>query len=118
MRANGLKTVGDDLQVLTTATSLLDKVGLGADPTDFGLPDLLQTGLTRQEQDARLLDVIENHLFVYKDGRKLPIIVIPPMLEFISRPVLRARAAGHPVEASRRRWLAGGRRSHLADDGI
>ncbi len=82
--ANGLKTVGDDLQVLTTATSLLDKVGLGADPTDFGLPDLLQPGLTRQEQDARLLEVIERHLFVYKDGRNLPIIVIPPMLEFIS----------------------------------
>jgi hypothetical protein len=79
-----LKTVGNDLQVLTTATSLMDKVGLGADPTDFGLPDLLEAGLSRQEQDARLLDVVQNHLFVYKDGRKLPIIVIPPMLEFIS----------------------------------
>ncbi len=79
-----IRTVGDDIQVLTTATSLLDKVGLGADPTDFGLPDLLQPGLTRQEQDARLLEVIERHLFVYKDGRKLPIIVIPPMQEFIS----------------------------------
>ncbi|MBK8015237.1 MAG: hypothetical protein IPK20_00120 [Betaproteobacteria bacterium] len=79
-----LKTVGNDLQVLTTATSLLDKVGLGADPTDFGLPDLLEAGLSRQEQDARLLDTVQNHLFVYKDGRKLPIIVIPPMLEFIS----------------------------------
>lgn len=78
------RTVGDDLQVLTTATSLLHKVGLGADPTDFGLPDLLQPGLTRQDQDARLLEVIERHLFVYKDGRKLPIVVIPPMLKFIS----------------------------------
>lgn len=79
-----LKTVGNDLQVLTTATSLLDKVGLGADPTDFGLPDLLEAGLSRQEQDARLLDTVQNHLFVYKDGRKLAIVVIPPMLEFIS----------------------------------
>lgn len=82
--AHGLKTVGDDLKVLTTATSLLDKVGLGADPTDFGLPDLLEPGLSRDQQDARLLDVIQNHLFVHKDGRKLPIIVIPQMLKFIS----------------------------------
>lgn len=79
-----LKTVGDDVQVLTSAHSLMQKVGLGADPTDFGLPDLLEEGLTREEMDRRLLDTIENHLFIYKDGRKLPIIVIPPMLEFLS----------------------------------
>ena len=54
-----LKTVGDDVQVLTTATSLMEKVGLGADPTDFGLPDLLEDGLSREEQDARLLDVVD-----------------------------------------------------------
>lgn len=82
--SNGLKVVGDDLQVLTTAGSLLNKVGLGADPTDFGLPDLLEPGLPANEQDARLLSVVENHLFVYKDGRKLPIVVIPPMLAFIA----------------------------------
>jgi hypothetical protein len=79
-----LKTVGDNIQVLTTATSLMQKVGLGADPTDFGLPDLLEDGLTREEQDQRLLDVVQKHIYIYKDGRKLPIIVIPPMLEFLS----------------------------------
>ena len=88
MRKTELKTIhaegGKDLQVLTTAHSLMEKVGLGADPTDFGLPDLLEAGLDRDEQDRRLLDVIENHLFIYKDGRKLPIVVIPPMLEFLS----------------------------------
>ena len=79
-----LMTVGDDVQVLTTATSLMDKVGLGADPTDFGLPDLLEEGLSREEQDRRLLSAIQDHLFINKDGRKLPIVVIPPMLEFLS----------------------------------
>lgn len=81
---DNIKNVGDDVQVLTTATSLMEKVGLGADPTDFGLPDLLEEGIDGEEQDRRLLDVIESHLFIYKDGRKLPIIVIQPMLEFIS----------------------------------
>jgi hypothetical protein len=57
-----LKTIGDDVQVLTSAHSLMEKVGLGADPTDFGLPDLLEDGIDREEQDARLLDVVENHL--------------------------------------------------------
>ncbi|MBU8912921.1 MAG: hypothetical protein KOO61_02790 [Spirochaetales bacterium] len=79
-----MKTVGDDVQVLTTATSLMEKVGLGADPTDFGLPDLLEDGIDQNEQDRRLLEVVTRHLFIYKDGRKLPIIVIPPMLEFLS----------------------------------
>ncbi len=79
-----LKMVGDNVQVLTTPHSLMEKVGLGADPTDFGLPDLLEDGIDREEQDARLLNVVQNHLFIYKDGRKLPIIVIPPMLEFLS----------------------------------
>ncbi len=84
MTESNLKTVGDDIQVLTSAHSLMQKVGLGADPTDFGMPDLMEDGLSRKEMDDRLLDVIENHLFIYKDGRKLPIIVIPPMLEFLS----------------------------------
>ena len=79
-----LKTIGDNVQVLTSPSSLMLKVGLGADPTDFGMPDLLEDGITREEQDARLLDVVQNHLFIHKDGRKLPIIVIPPMLEFLS----------------------------------
>jgi len=79
-----LRTIGDDVQVLTSPHSLMEKVGLGADPTDFGLPDLLVDGLSREEQDARLLDVVQNHLFIHKDGRQLPIIVIPPMLEFLS----------------------------------
>ena len=79
-----LRTVGDDIQVLTSPHSLMEKVGLSADPTDFGLPDLLDERLTTEEQDARLLDTIENQLFIHKDGRKLPIIVIPPMLEFLS----------------------------------
>ena len=75
---------GDDLHVLTSPHSLMDKVGLGADPTDFGLPDLLEEGLSGDEQDARLLSCIRDHLFILKDGRKLPIVVIPPMLEFLS----------------------------------
>ncbi|MBE0567950.1 MAG: hypothetical protein IH621_18495 [Krumholzibacteria bacterium] len=75
---------GDDLHVLTSPHSLMDKVGLGADPTDFGLPDLLEDGLSRDEQDRRLLSCIGDHLFILKDGRKLPIVVIPPMLEFLS----------------------------------
>jgi len=82
--APGLKTIGDEVQVLTSPSSLMLKVGLSADPTDFGMPDLLEEGISREEQDARLLDVVQNHLFIYKDGRKLPIIVIPPMLEFLS----------------------------------
>ena len=80
-----LKMVGDDVQVLTTPHSLMEKVGLGADPTDFGLPDLMEEGIDREEQDARLMDVIQNHLFIHKDDRHLPIIVIPPMLEFLRR---------------------------------
>ncbi len=80
----GVKLVGDQVSVLTTATSLMEKVGLGADPTDFGLPDLLEEGLSTQEQDRRLLSAIQDHLFINKDGRKLPIVVIPPMLEFLS----------------------------------
>ncbi len=79
-----LKTVGDDIQVLTSPHSLMEKVGLGADPTDFGLPDLLEDGLSRDERDRRLLLVVQDHLYIYKDGRKLPIVVIPPMLEFLS----------------------------------
>jgi hypothetical protein len=83
-----LKTIpgadGDgDITVLTTPSSLLEKVGIGADPTDFGLPDLLEEGLTSEQQNARLKACIETHLFIYKDGRKLPIVVIPPMLEFL-----------------------------------
>lgn len=79
-----LRTVGDGIQVMTSPSSLLEKIGLGADPSDFGLPDLLEDGLDRQEQDARLLEVVTDHLYIHKDGRKLPIVVIPPMLEFLS----------------------------------
>jgi hypothetical protein len=84
-----LKTItgpdGDgDVVVLTTSSSLLEKVGLGADPTDFGLPDLLEDGLNEAEQNSFLKDTIQKHLFIYKDGRKLPIVVIRPMLEFLS----------------------------------
>jgi|GEM_PF-1254245 len=80
----GVRLVGDQVSVLTTPTSLMEKVGLGADPTDFGLPDLLEEGLSTQEQDRRLLSAIQDHLFINKDGRRLPIVVIPPMLEFLS----------------------------------
>jgi hypothetical protein len=85
--AQQLKTISTDegdLVVLTTPSSLLEKVGLGVDPTDFGLPDLLEVGISAAEQDARLRECIERHLFVYKDGRKLAIIIIPPMLEFLA----------------------------------
>jgi len=44
-------TLGDDVQVLTSPHSLMDKVGLGADPTDFGLPDLLEDGIPRDENE-------------------------------------------------------------------
>src|SRR5512147_2493078 len=73
-----------DLVVLTTPTSLLEKVGLGAAPTDFGLPDLLADGLTPADQNARLKDMVETHLFIFKDGRRVPIVIIPPMLDFIA----------------------------------
>ena len=80
-----IATEGDgQLQVLTTAHSLMEKVGLGADPTDFELPDLLVGGLSDHEQNQQLKDCIETHLFIYKDGRKISIVVIPPMLEFLS----------------------------------
>jgi hypothetical protein len=59
-------------------------MGIGADPTDFGLPDLLEEGLGTEEQNARLRETVEKHLFIYKDGRKLSIHVIPPMLSFLS----------------------------------
>jgi hypothetical protein len=73
-----------DLTVLTTSSSLLQKVGLGATPTDFGLPDLLAEGLSPDEQDARLKQLVETQLFVYKDGRRVSIVMIGPMLQFIS----------------------------------
>jgi len=72
-----------DVVVLTSPSSLLEKVGLGIDPTDFGLPDLLEEGISAEEQDARLLRCVEKHLYIYKDGRQIPIVVIPPMQEFI-----------------------------------
>ena len=73
-----------DLVVLTTPTSLLEKVGLSADPTDFGLPDLLAEGLAPEDQNARLKELVEQNLFIFKDGRRLPIVMIPPMVEFVS----------------------------------
>jgi hypothetical protein len=73
-----------DLVVLTTSSSLLAKVGLGATPTDFGLPDLLVDGLTPVEQNALLKQMVETHLFIFKDGRRLPIVMIPPMVEFVA----------------------------------
>ncbi|MDO8943239.1 MAG: hypothetical protein Q7U75_08630, partial [Desulfobacterales bacterium] len=73
-----------DLVVLTTSSSLLAKVGLGATPTDFGLPDLLVDGLTPEEQNALLKQMVETHLFIFKDGRRLPIVMIPPMVEFVA----------------------------------
>jgi len=73
-----------DLVVLTTPTSLLEKVGLGAAPTDFGLPDLLAEGLTPEQQNARLKDMVETHLFIFKDGRRVPIVMIPPMVDFVA----------------------------------
>ncbi len=73
-----------DLVVLTTSSSLLAKVGLGATPTDFGLPDLLVDGLTPEEQNALLKQMVEIHLFIFKDGRRLPIVMIPPMVEFVA----------------------------------
>ena len=73
-----------DVVVLTTPSSLLEKVGLGASPMDFGLPDLLQGALTPVEQDALLKRCVEDHLFIFKDGRRLPIVMIPPMVEFVA----------------------------------
>jgi hypothetical protein len=73
-----------DLVVMTTSTSLLEKVGLSAAPSDFGLPDLLVDGLSPEDQNARVKQLVETHLFIFKDGRRLPIVVIPPMLAFIS----------------------------------
>jgi hypothetical protein len=47
-----------DVVVLTTLSSLLEKIGLGATPKDFGLPDLLATGLTPAAQDALLNQMV------------------------------------------------------------
>ncbi|HOX27233.1 MAG TPA: hypothetical protein PLU44_15915 [Candidatus Krumholzibacteria bacterium] len=69
--------------VLTTPSSLLEKVGLGAAPGDFGLPDLLRDGLTAVEQNQLLKTTVETHLYISKDGRRLPIVMIPPMVEFV-----------------------------------
>lgn len=87
MKASDLsrvKQLGDDLQVLTTATSLMEKVGLGADPTDFGLPDLLQDGLSLEAQNALVKHLVETQLFVFKDGRRVPIVMIEPMVAFVA----------------------------------
>ena len=73
-----------DLVVLTTPSSLLEKVGLGATPTDFGLPDLLQDGLPVDQQNALLKELVEEHLFIFKDGRRLPIVMITPMTLFVA----------------------------------
>jgi hypothetical protein len=73
-----------DLVLLTTSSSLLEKVGLGAAPTDLGLPDLLVDGLNADEQNAALKQMVESHLFVQKDGRRLPIVMIEPMVRFVS----------------------------------
>ena len=73
-----------DITVLTTSTSLLEKVGLGAAPSDFGLPDLLEAGLTPQQQDQRLKDLVERHLFIFKDGRRQAIVMIEPMVRFVA----------------------------------
>jgi hypothetical protein len=75
---------GGFLVVSTTPGSLLDKMGLGLDPVEFGLPDLLEDGLSPEEQNARLRRCVEGHLFVFKDGRKLPIRLIPKMVEFLA----------------------------------
>ncbi len=73
-----------DFVVLTTSSSLLAKVGLGATPTDFGLPDLLVDGLMVSEQNALIKQLVETHLFAFKDGRRLPIVMIPPMVDFVA----------------------------------
>ena len=73
-----------DLTVLTSPTSLLEKVGLGAAPSDFGLPDLLVDDLIPDQQNDQLKQLVEKHLFIFKDGCKQPIVMIPPMVEFIS----------------------------------
>lgn len=72
------------LVVTTTAESLLDKMGFGLDPVGFGLPDLLEDGLTPEEQNERVRRSVEDHLFIFKDGRKLKIRLIPKMVEFIA----------------------------------
>ncbi len=53
---HGAKNEGD-VVVLTSPSSLLEKVGLGVSPTDFGLPDLLEPGLSVDEQDRRLREL-------------------------------------------------------------
>ena len=73
-----------DVTVLTSPSSLLQKVGLGASPLDFGLPDLLDERLTPDEQNALLKHLVETQLFVFKDGRRLPIVMIEPMTAFVS----------------------------------
>ena len=73
-----------DLTVLTSPSSLLEKVGLGASPTDFGLQDLLDESLAPNQQNELLKQLVEEHLFIFKDGRRQLIVMIPPMVEFVA----------------------------------
>ena len=86
-RRQQTRTIHDengDITVLTTSSSLLAKVGIAASPTDFGLPDLLAAGMSADEQNALLKQLVESQLFVYKDGRRVPIVMIEPMTRFVS----------------------------------
>jgi hypothetical protein len=108
---------GGSVTVLTTPSSLLQKVGLGATPTDFGLPDLLVDGLTPEQQNAALKQMVESQLFVQKDGRRLPIVMIEPMVRSsatCSTSGCSRRSCGSPVGAAG----PGGGHPHLADDGL
>jgi hypothetical protein len=60
-------------------------IGRG-DPPTSALPDplLVPDGLTPEEQNAALKQMVETHLFVQKDGRRLPIVMIEPMVRFVS----------------------------------
>ena len=85
-------------QVYTSSASLLEKVGLTSHPTAFGLPDLLEENLTREEQNQRLKICIEENLSITKDGRRIKIVLIPEMLNFIADMFLYGLACTIPIE--------------------
>jgi hypothetical protein len=61
------------------------------EPTTYGLPDLLREraeGESEEDfaawQDREIKGLIEEKMWIYKDGRKLALRISPPMLQFIA----------------------------------
>lgn len=71
-------------QISWSTSRILDRMGFGLDPVEFGMPDLLEPGISNEEQDRRLKQAVEGWLRPMKDGRALQVCLIPEMVEFIA----------------------------------